>query len=124
MNSILKLFDAANDLWSSAFLWEGIVATRMRQVKGAIFLAGFMLAVSPATAGETTTYSYDALGRLTGSASTGTVNNGLNTAIQYDPAGNRTNYTVTGSANNSPPAAAVIVVPLAGFTIIPIMSSY
>ena len=103
-----------------SFLWEGIVATRIRQAKCAILLTSMALAAAPAIAGETTTYTYDALGRLTGSASTGTVNNNLNTTIQYDPAGNRTNYTVTGSTN----AAAVIVVPLAGYTIIPIMTGY
>ena len=100
------------------------MAIRMRHDKWLVLLASLGFVAAPALAGETTTYSYDALGRLTGSSSTGTVNNGLNTAIQYDAAGNRTNYTVTGSANNSPPAAAVIVVPLAGYTIIPIMSSY
>lgn len=96
----------------------------MQRAGWAIFLTSLGLVAGPALATETTTYTYDALGRLTGAASTGSVNNGLNTSIQYDPAGNRTNYTVTGSANNSPPAAAVIVVPLAGYTIIPIMSSY
>lgn len=100
------------------------MAIRIRQGAWSILLVSLGLVSAPALASETTTYSYDALGRLTGSSSAGTVNNGLNTSIQYDPAGNRTNYTVTGSANNSPPAAAVIVVPLAGYTIIPIMSSY
>lgn len=124
MNGILKLFHKINELcfWSN---WrESNMTIRMRHAKWSILLTGLSLAASPAIASETTTYSYDALGRLTGSSSTGSVNNGLNTAIQYDPAGNRTNYTVTGSSNNSPPAAAVIVVPLAGYTIIPIMSSY
>jgi hypothetical protein len=100
------------------------MAIRMRRTRWAVALASLGLVAAPAMASENTTYTYDALGRLTGSASTGSVNNGLNTSITYDAAGNRSNYTVTGSANNSPPAGAVIVVPLAGYTIIPIMSSY
>lgn len=56
---------------------------------------------APAQAGETKTYSYDALGRLVASSSSGTVNNGLATAINYDPAGNRSCYTVTGAPTGS-----------------------
>jgi hypothetical protein len=65
--------------------------------------ARFLLATSAcaiasmAQAGETTTYTYDALGRLIASTSSGTVNNGLTTAIGYDPAGNRASYGVTGA---------------------------
>lgn len=69
--------------------------------------ARFLLATSAvafaaaAQASETTTYSYDALGRLVSSASSGTVNNGLSTTISYDPAGNRSCYGVTGAATGS-----------------------
>jgi hypothetical protein len=49
-----------------------------------------------AQASETTTYSYDALGRLVSAASSGSVNNGQATSIAYDPAGNRSTYAVTG----------------------------
>jgi hypothetical protein len=52
---------------------------------------------SAAGAGETVTYSYDALGRLTGASSTGSVNNGVATTIGYDPAGNRSSYVVSGA---------------------------
>lgn len=85
---------------------------------------------SAASAQETTTYSYDALGRLVTSQISGGANNGTQTDIGYDPAGNRTTYAVGGSttsANGDPNAAGtvsrqpmVIVVPLNGFTIIPI----
>ena len=47
-----------------------------------------------ADAGETTTYTYDALGRLTGITSTGS-DDSNQSVISYDPAGNRTSYTVT-----------------------------
>jgi hypothetical protein len=55
-----------------------------------------------AEAGETTIYSYDALGRLVSATSNGTVNNGLATTIAYDPAGNRQTYNVTGGAAGGP----------------------
>jgi hypothetical protein len=54
-------------------------------------------------ASETVTYSYDALGRLVATTSSGTVNNGLATTIAYDPAGNRSTYSVTGAAGSPPP---------------------
>jgi hypothetical protein len=73
---------------------------------------------SPALAEETTTYTYDALGRLTNSAHSGTVNPGLNQAYSHDAADNRTNVTVTGSPYSS--TARFIVVPLNGLTLIPI----
>ncbi|MGZ8285352.1 MAG: Ig-like domain-containing protein [Allosphingosinicella sp.] len=58
---------------------------------------------SAAEAGETVTYSYDALGRLTRSTSSGTVNEGVATGIAYDPAGNRSAYNVTGVGGAPPP---------------------
>jgi hypothetical protein len=74
-----------------------------------------------ASANETTTYTYDALGRLTNSATTGTVNSGMNVAATFDAAGNRTDYTVTGSTNTpSSGGGGVIVLPLNGYTIIPL----
>lgn len=91
--------------------------------KPKLVLLAFGAAISlsvPARAAETTTYTYDALGRLIQSKSMGTVNNGLQTDTAFDPAGNRSNQTVTGSVNNSPPVRAVIVLPLNGYTIIPL----
>lgn len=74
-----------------------------------------------ALAAETVTYTYDALGRLVTSTVSGGPTDGTNTAIQYDPAGNRSNYAVTGSVNNSPPSSGrVIVIPLNGYTLIPL----
>jgi hypothetical protein len=44
-------------------------------------VALFALApAAPAWAGQTITYSYDALGRLTATSHSGTVNNGLNSS--------------------------------------------
>ncbi len=52
---------------------------------------------APLNAGETTTYTYDALGRLVKTTQTGSVNNGIVTDIEYDDAGNRKEYKVNGS---------------------------
>jgi hypothetical protein len=62
-----------------------------------------LLLAGPACAAETVTYTYDALGRLTATTSSGIVNNGLSTSIAYDPAGNRTSYGVTGAGGGGPP---------------------
>lgn len=56
----------------------------------------------PASASETVTYTYDALGRLVAVQTSGTVNNGQDVTISYDAAGNRTNYTVTGAGAATP----------------------
>lgn len=76
---------------------------------------GFCLDPACSWASTTTTYSYDALGRLTATSNTGSVNNGATTATTYDAADNRTAYTVSGSVSK------VVVVPLGtGFKVIPI----
>ena len=69
------------------------------------FLATSLLALTASARGsETVTYSYDALGRLTATASSGTVNNGVATSVAYDPAGNRSAYNVSG-ASGPPPSS-------------------
>lgn len=92
----------------------------------------FMLCASLGISGtvkaqETTTYTYDALGRLISSKTSGSQNVTTNTS--FDAAGNRTNYSVTGAANGSgdpgasagiPTTKKFVVIPLNGFTIIPI----
>lgn len=72
-----------------------------------LLLATSSLALATlAQAGVTTTYTYDALGRLVGVSTTGDVNNGLSTTVAYDPAGNRTSYsTGVGGAPPPPPPA-------------------
>jgi hypothetical protein len=54
-----------------------------------------------ALAGETVTYSYDALGRLVEVSTKGGPNDGVSVGTGYDPAGNRCVYTVaSGGAVN------------------------
>jgi hypothetical protein len=70
---------------------------------------------------ETITYTYDALGRVKTVSHAGGDNAGMVITYTYDAAGNRTQYVVAGSKGRGAPAeGAVIVVPLNGFTIIPI----
>lgn len=72
-----------------------------------------------AQAAETTTYTYDALGRVTGVSHSGGDNDGMATTLSYDPAGNRTQYAVTGSKNRGLGSnMTIVVVPLNGFTVI------
>ena len=71
----------------------------------------------PALAQNTVDYTFDELGRL----KTVTYSNGVSVVYEYDAAGNRTQKTVTGSTNAPPPAEAVIVLPIAGFTVIPLL---
>jgi YD repeat-containing protein len=59
---------------------------------------GGALAAGIAGASETKTYSYDALGRLTGSSIAGGPNNTRQTATCFDRAGNRLRYDVATSA--------------------------
>lgn len=73
-------------------------------------LASFLFATvcaaalaTPAVAGETITYTYDAKGRLVKVVRTGTVNNNVQTTYTHDKADNRKNTTTTGSPNSSPP---------------------
>jgi YD repeat-containing protein len=78
---------------------------------------------TPADAGETVIYGYDALGRLVSATSSGTGNSGLATTIGYDPAGNRQSYAVAtgggaggavildGSFENPPQSGGFAYVP-------------
>lgn len=59
---------------------------------------------SPAIAGETKTYTYDALGRLVVVRNTGTVNNNQIRSFCYDKAGNRIEFD---SSSSGTPAACV-----------------
>jgi hypothetical protein len=105
-----------------------------------ILATSALLFVCSSALAQTTTYQYDALGRLVGSA-TSTNGSQVNTSIAYDPAGNRSRYLVsgavapnganTGGASAGPntgsgvgptPSSSpmFVVVPLNGFTIIPL----
>jgi hypothetical protein len=86
-------------------------------------LAVFVFIMPAAAAAQDTTYKYDALGRLINTTTKGVI-----TTIDYDQAGNRTSYNVKGAPNaeDSGSHASVstiqrfVIVPLNGFTIIPI----
>jgi hypothetical protein len=58
---------------------------------------------APALAAETTTYTYDAKGRVVKVVRTGTVNNNVTTEYTHDKADNRTKVKVTNSPNSPPP---------------------
>jgi hypothetical protein len=79
-----------------------------------------LILCTPAQAAETINYTYDALGRVKSATHVGGDNAGMVINYIYDPAGNRTQYQVTGSKNKGQPDGIVIVVPLNGFTLIPI----
>lgn len=51
-----------------------------------------------ATAQETVTFTYDALGRLVTTSTSGGTNNGTTSSYSYDSASNRTNVTTSTSA--------------------------
>lgn len=81
-----------------------------------------------AGAQETTSITYDALGRVTRVIKSGGPANGVQTDYSLDAAGNRTNVKVAGSPNGagnpgggaSSSTTIYIVVPLNGFTLIPV----
>ena len=77
---------------------------RVVKWRARLILAASALGVAaPAQAGETVSYTYDALGRLTATAGSGTVNAGDSSALTYDPAGTRRAYNVSGGAGGTPP---------------------
>lgn len=74
----------------------------MGALKFAIWTAatGALFIPSAIQAQETATYTYDALGRLIATSTSGGPNSGIAMSTAFDPAGNRTNYTVS----TAPPA--------------------
>ena len=67
----------------------------MKSGKRSAFLCAIAIltGANQSQATETTTYSYDTLGRLVQSNVSGGPASGVQTATSYDPAGNRTNQT-------------------------------
>lgn len=94
----------------------------------AIVIAGILGFADVASAQETTTYTYDALGRVISVYRSGGPINGTASSYTYDAASNRTNVTVSGSPNgsgNGSGGASVqtttyVVLPISGFTVIAI----
>ena len=75
---------------------------------------------SAAHAGETVSYTYDALGRLTATSSSDTVNPGVTSSIGYDAAGNRSIYAASVSGSPAFSVSDISAVEGAGlvFTIV------
>lgn len=71
----------------------------MTIMRSVIAVSVLFFCIANSKAAETTAYTYDALGRLSGTEAVGGPANGLKLVIQYDAAGNRTNLNVTGSAS-------------------------
>lgn len=74
---------------------------------GRLNLARYVLALTlvtswPALASETASYSYDALGRLTATTMSGTVNVGQTTIVSFDAAGNRSCLATSTAASTTP----------------------
>src|SRR3546814_14216160 len=68
-------------------------------VSTGIGIVASMSFAATSLAGETITYSYDALGRLVAVQSAGTINNNQAHSICYDPSGNRTQYKSSGTGS-------------------------
>jgi YD repeat-containing protein len=83
-------------------------------------LAATLLLGAQAQAAETINYTYDALGRVKTATHVGGDNDQMVITYEYDKAGNRTKYAVANSKNKGRADGVVIVVPLNGFTIIPV----
>lgn len=91
-----------------------------------VALASAVLAAT-CKAQETTTYTYDARGRVTGVTRSGGPVSGATTTYTYDKTDNRSNVTVVSSPNGSGSGGGngatattltLVVVPLNGFTLI------
>ncbi|HET7575637.1 MAG TPA: Calx-beta domain-containing protein [Sphingomicrobium sp.] len=83
---------------------------RSAVVRSGLLAAASALATSPAFAGETITYSYDALGRLVKVSHSGTVNGGASACYTYDHASNRSNVlvnTASDCSNGPPPSFSI-----------------
>lgn len=72
------------------------------KIWGLVSVAFAALLASGALGQETTTYTYDELGRLNTSTISGGPNTGIQSSTQFDPAGNRTKYLVTGAPTPTP----------------------
>lgn len=91
---------------------------------GAMGAASFSCA---AGAQETSTYTYDALGRVVKVERSGGPANGTAASYSYDAAGNRIQVNTTGSSNSNGsggggasvnPRQGFVVTPLGGYTLI------
>jgi hypothetical protein len=67
-----------------------------------VVILSYYCAAVPASAADTTTYTYDALGRLTQSQVSGGVRSGVQQTYQHDAAGNRVYRNVLGPTSPRP----------------------
>lgn len=95
---------------SSSVARRGVARIRAAALAGAA-----LLALAPATAQETLTYTYDGRGRLVKTEHSGTANNGVSSCYAYDQADNRTAASVatstvctTGSGGGTTPPSFAI----------------
>jgi hypothetical protein len=79
----------------------------MRYTRLLLALCASAFCAPPSPASESTTYAYDARGRLMQVAHSGTVNNGVGSSYCYDKSDNRTNVTVTTSGGGSTPTFSI-----------------
>ena len=77
---------------------------------------------SAAHSSESTTFAYDASGRLTEVVTTGGVNSGLTMTYGFDAADNRITQLVVGATGAGLPDVSVILLPLNGFTLVPVLT--
>ncbi len=89
--------------------------TGRKSAVAAIALLAAAAGAAPAEAGQVS-YEYDPLGRLVRANRTG----GYEARYAYDKADNRLSYSVTGASAPAPRGAAVVVVPLNGFKVVPL----
>ena len=75
------------------------------------FLCAAAISQVPAWASDTVTYTYDELGRLVGTTTSGGPNNSTAIGTCFDPAGNRTRYDVAISAPAPAPCPTPAPVP-------------
>jgi YD repeat-containing protein len=100
--SVSPLLSRAHKIPRSRTTFASIVR---RAEQGCLLTAACALglAAGAASASETVTYGYDALGRLTSVTRAGGPSAAYPIITSYDPAGNRTNYTVANAPAPPPP---------------------
>ena len=77
-------------------------------MRAIVLFPALVLLGAAASASETISYTYDALGRLVQVSRAGTVNNNASECYNYDLANNRTNVTSSiGSSCTPPPSFAI-----------------
>jgi YD repeat-containing protein len=98
-----------------------------KMIVARILALAVLVAPSCLAAQETTTYTYDAKGRVVGVSRSGGPSAAAATTYSYDKADNRTNVTVTSSPNGGGQDGGsgatagnkvVVVLPLNGFTVL------